>query len=61
MAGTTAKNLGPEGEIMIGDASHSPNDVIGSFIIVVTFGMQEWTRSDVDINPNAPTLLIHTT
>lgn len=46
---------------MIGDASHSPNDVIGSFIIVVTFGMQEWTRSDVDINPNAPTLLIHTT
>jgi hypothetical protein len=61
MAGTTAKNLGPKGEIMIGDASLSPNDVIGSFIIAVTFGMQEWARSDVEANDDAPTLLIHTT
>jgi hypothetical protein len=61
MAGTTAKNLGPKGEIMIGDASLSPNDVIRSFIIAVTFGMQEWARSDVEANVDAPTLLIHTT
>ena len=61
MAGTTAKNLGPEGEIMIGDATLSPNDVIGSFTVAVTFGMQEWTRSDIDVNANAPTLLIRTT
>lgn len=46
---------------MIGDATLSPNDVIGSFTVAVTFGMQEWTRSDIDVNANAPTLLIRTT